>query len=101
MLTFFVIRKDNKYYDTSQMQNTLEFLFWYSMICMNITLSCFINNFSWNTMKPQFENLNVTFSRSLTVGTLSYSSALSDIFKLVSIYGLLFVWDNEILKPNP
>lgn len=98
---FLSIRKDNKYYDTSQMQNELEFLFWYSMICMNITLSCFINNFSWNTMKPQFEILNVTFSRSLTVGTLSYSSALSDIFKLVSIYGLLFAWDNEILKPNP
>lgn len=40
---FLSIRKDNKYYDTSQMQNELEFLFWYSMICMNITLSCFIN----------------------------------------------------------
>lgn len=52
-------------------------------------------------MKPQFKILNETFWRSLTVGTLSYSSALSDIFKLVSIYGLLFVWDNEILKPNP
>lgn len=40
---FLSIRKDNKYDDTSQMQNKLEFLFWYSMICMNITLSCFIN----------------------------------------------------------
>lgn len=38
---FLSIRQDNKYYDTAEMQNKLEFLFWYSMICMN--LSCFIN----------------------------------------------------------
>lgn len=87
---FLSIRKDNnKYY------SGIQWYAWTLPYHVSLILQC------WNTMKPQFEILNETFSRSLTFGTLSYSSSLSDIFKLVSIYGLLFVWDNEILKPNP